>query len=76
MDESMVKRDVKYIGKHVYETRKHELNKTQEQFAELTDTSKDTISNIERGIVVPSMLCMVKISNATNKTVDFFLIED
>ncbi len=75
MEEPLIKRDVKHISKNVYITRKKELHQTQEQFAELIDMSKDTVSNIERGIVIPTMFCMVQISNATNKTVDSFLIE-
>lgn len=73
MNEPIVKRDVNNIGKNVYKTRKQELKQTQEQFAEMIDMSKDTISNIERGEVIPTMICMVRISNATNKSVDFFL---
>ena len=68
-------RDVNNIGKNVRKTRKEELNQTQEEFAEMIDMSKDTISNIERGEVVPTMNCMVRISNATNKSVDSFLVE-
>lgn len=75
MEDPLIKRDVKHISKNVYITRKMELHQTQEQFAELIDMSKDTVSNIERGIVIPTMFCMVQISNATNKTVDSFLIE-
>lgn len=74
MDEQII-RDVSNIGKNVYRTRKQELNKTQEQFAEMINMSKDTISNIERGEVIPTMTCMVRISNATNKSVDSFLVE-
>lgn len=69
------KKDVKFIGKNVYIARKKEMNKTQEQFAELIGMSKDTVSNIERNEVVPSMKCMVEISNVTNKSIDSFLVE-
>ncbi len=73
MEPSAKNRDVKNIGKNVYIVRKKELKKTQEEFAELIDMSKDTVSNIERGVVVPTMNSMVQISNATNKTIDSFL---
>ncbi len=68
-------RDVKNIGKNLYITRKEEMKKTQEEFAEMINMSKDTVSNIERGVVVPTMNCMVQISNATKKTIDSFLVK-
>lgn len=76
MESTIVKRDVRNISKNVYKTRKHELKQTQEQFAELINMSKDTISNIERGVVIPTMICMVQISNATHKTIDSYLVEE
>lgn len=75
MNNQIIKRDVSNIGKNVRKIRKQELNQTQEEFAELIDMSKDTVSNIERGQVIPTMICMVIISNATNKSVDSFLVE-
>ncbi len=75
MDGAIEKRDVKNIGKNLYITRKKEMKKTQEEFAEMINMSKDTVSNIERGVVVPTMNCMVQISNATRKTIDSFLVE-
>ena len=75
MDGPTEKRDVKNIGKNLYITRKEEMKKTQEEFAEMISMSKDTVSNIERGVVVPTMNCMVQISNITRKTIDSFLVE-
>ncbi len=75
MGEPIEKRDVKNIGPNLYITRKEEMKKTQEEFAEMINMSKDTVSNIERGVVVPTMNCMVQISNATNKTIDSFLVK-
>ena len=75
MNEPIITRDVSNIGKNVRKIRKQELNKTQEEFAEMIDMSKDTVSNIERCQVVPTMICMVRISNVTNKTIDSFLME-
>ena len=75
MNEQIIIRDVNNIGKNVRKIRKQELNKTQEEFAEMIDMSKDTVSNIERCQVVPTMICMVRISNVTNKTIDSFLVE-
>ena len=75
MNKSVILRDVSNIGINVRKTRKHELKQTQEEFAEMIDMSKDTVSNIERGEVIPTMICIVKISNATNKPVDSFLVK-
>lgn len=75
MSKPNITRDVSNIGKNVRKIRKQELNQTQEEFAEMIDMSKDTVSNIERCQVIPTMTCMVKISNATNKTIDSFLVE-
>lgn len=74
MEKTIEERDVKNIGVNLYIVRKKELNKTQEEFAEMIGMSKDTISNIERGAFLPSMKCMVEISNVTNKSIDSFLI--
>lgn len=37
------------ISKNIKRIRKDQMNKTQEEFAELIKSSKDTVSNIERG---------------------------
>ncbi len=75
MDGPTEERAVKNIGKNLYITRKEEMKKTQEEFSEMINMSKDTVSNIERGVVVPTMNCMVQISNVTNKTIDSFLVK-
>ncbi len=61
------------IGNNVFFVRKFELNMTQEEFAEFLDISKDTVSNIERGKVVPSTDTLLRISEKTGKPVEFFL---
>lgn len=66
--------DLGAIKNNVYCVRKWELNLTQEEFAEMIDTSKDTVSNIERGLVIPSTPTLAKLAETTNKTVDFFLM--
>ena len=68
--------DARSIGEKVYRIRKTELHKTQEQFADMIDMSKETVNNIERGAVIPRTSTLVKLAKATNKTIDFFLSEE
>ena len=68
--------DAQSIGEKVYRIRKTELHKSQEQFADMIGTSKDTVSNIERSEVIPRTKTLAKLAKATNKTVDFFLSEE
>lgn len=65
--------DLRMIGFRIQYARKYELNMTQEEFADLLEISKDTVSNIERGKVLPCTVTLVKISKLTDKSVDFFL---
>jgi len=48
---------------------------SQEQFGEIVDLSKDTISNIERGRYRPNLETLISISNATEVAVDYFLLK-
>ena len=66
--------DLGAIKNNVYCVRKWELNLTQEEFAEMIDTSKDTVSNIERGLVIPSTPTLVKLAETKNKNIDFFFM--
>ena len=63
------------IGHNVFFVRKIVLQLTQEQFAELLDISKDTVSNIERGKVTPSTETLTKLSVKTGISIDFLLNE-
>ena len=63
----------RYIGINLHHVRKIEMKITQEELAELTGISKDTVSNIERGIFLPNIKTMVEISRVTKKSVDYFL---
>ena len=65
----------RYIGINLHHVRKDEMKITQEELSELTGISKDTISNIERGVFLPSITTMVEISRATKKSVDYFLTQ-
>ena len=64
--------DITVIGDKVYQVRKLELKKTQEEFAEMLDISKDTVSNIERNEVVPNTHTLIKLSEVTGKPIEFF----
>ena len=68
--------DVRNICDKVFHVRKIEMQLTQEEFAELLDISKDTVSNIERGKVIPKTETMVIMSQKTGKTMDYYVTED
>lgn len=68
-------RDERYIGLNVYHIRKKVLRVSQEEFAYMVGISKDTVSNIERGVYIPSVHNLVSISNCVGVPVDFFLHE-
>ena len=67
--------DTKYVAENVYRLRKQTLRLSREAFSEITNLSKDTISNIERGVYRPNLDTLVSISNATGVPVDYFLQE-
>lgn len=48
-------------------------NLTQEQLADKCDVSWRTISNLERGLVVPDLCMLVKISKIFNVSIDDML---
>lgn len=65
--------NTKHIAENMYALRKERLHLSQEAFSEITNLSKDTISNIERGRYRPNLETLVSISNATGVSVDYFL---
>lgn len=67
--------DARIIAQNVYYIRKIVLALTQEKFAELLDISKDTVSNIERGKVIPCTETLTRLSIKTGKPIDFFFKE-
>lgn len=69
----MVRYDTRYIGNNIYHLRKTILGMSQEEFSEVVNVSKDTISNIERGRYLPNVATLVSVSNATDISIDFFL---
>jgi len=68
--------DAERIGKLVRKLRKEVLKQTQEQFAEGIDRSTKTVSNIEHGLVIPTMDTMLRISRCTGKPLSYFLEEE
>lgn len=65
--------DLFTIGDIVRQLRKESTHKTQEQFAELIDTSPETVSNIERGLVVPNTKTLINIAERCNVSLDYIL---
>lgn len=62
----------KYLGLKVKAMREN-ANLTQEDLAVFCDVSWRTISNLERGLVVPDLLMLCKISERFNVSVDEML---
>lgn len=62
-----------FIGENIYYVRKEKLHMTQEDFAERVGLSKDTVSNLERGVYLPNISSLVEIANATETPITFFL---
>lgn len=61
------------IGERI-QRKRHSLNFTQEQLAEMVNTSKNTISNIERGENPPSVEFIVKICNVLGADPNYYIL--
>ena len=61
------------IGKKVWSIRKEILKKTQEEFAEIIDTTPETIGNLERSVVYPSLRTIARIAECCGHSVDDIL---
>lgn len=61
------------IGERI-QRKRHSLNFTQEQLAEMVNTSKNTISNIERGENPPSVEFLVKICNVLGADPNYYIL--
>lgn len=48
---------------------------TQEQLAELIDRSVETVSNLERGVTVPSEATIARLAHCLNISVDDLLVD-
>lgn len=65
--------DLIKIGKIIRQIRKSSEYKTQERFAELIDCSVETVSNIERGLVLISTSTLAKVSEACGISANYIL---
>lgn len=54
--------------------KRHSLNITQEQLAEMINTSKNTISNVERGENPPSVEFIVNICNVFGEDPNYYIL--
>lgn len=63
----------KEIGKKIKEIRILQKEQTQEQFAESIGSSKETVSNIERGCVVPSTKTLANIAEYSGASINQIL---
>lgn len=61
------------LGERIQRKRKS-LNYTQEQLAEMVNTSKNTISNIERGKNSPSIEFIVEICNVLGGDPSYYIL--
>ena len=64
--------DFKQGGQAIQRIRK-ERGMTQEQLAELTDVASNSISRIERGLLVPALPTLIDICNALEIGADSIL---
>ncbi len=55
--------DFKQGGQEIQRVR-NELGMTQEQLAEMTDIASNSISRIERGLLIPALPTLINICNA------------
>ena len=64
--------DFKQGGQAIQRIRK-ERGMTQEQLAELTDVASNSISRIERGLLIPALPTLIEICNALGTGADSIL---
>ena len=65
--------DYSQIGRRI-SARRRELKLSQAQVAELAETSNQYISNIERGVSIPSTEVIMRLACALETTPDEFLV--
>lgn len=61
------------IGRRVWHVRKKIMHKTQEEFAELLDTTPESVGNWERGVVFPSIQTIARIAERCGVSADYLL---
>lgn len=64
--------DAENIGKNIRQIRKT-AKMSQEEFAEEINITARTVSNIENGVVIPTLQTVAKISENFNCSVDFII---
>ena len=64
--------DFKQGGQAIQRIRK-ERGLTQEQLAEMTDVASNSISRIERGLLIPALPTLIDICNALGTSADSIL---
>ncbi len=65
--------DLITMGNIIKQIRKSGQHNTQEKFAELIDTSVETVSNIERGLVLISTKTLASIAENCDTSADHIL---
>lgn len=61
--------NAKEIGRRIKNIRKTE-NLSQEEFAEVIETSSRTVSNVENGLVIPSLQTIANIAEQYHVSID------
>ena len=61
------------IGERI-QRKRHSKNYTQEKLAEMINTSKNTISNIERGETAPSIEVLIEICNVLGSDPNYYIL--
>lgn len=61
------------IGERI-QRKRYSLNITQEQLAEMINTSKNTISNVERGENPPSIEFIINICNVLGDDPNYYIL--
>ena len=60
-------------GGHAIQRIRKERGLTQEQLAEMTDVASNSISRIERGLLIPALPTLIDICNALGTSADSIL---
>ena len=66
-----LKLDLKNIGRRIREIRGFDL--TQAQFAEMLGIRQNTLSNYEKGKIVPTLEMLLKLKAHSGKSIDWII---
>ena len=67
----LVKPDLENIGRRIREIRGFDL--TQAQFAEMLGIRQNTLSNYEKGKIVPTLEMLLKLKSHSGKSIDWIV---